>query len=244
MEIKNKIVLITGGAVRLGRAITLDLVKNGAKVFCHYNNSEKEALSLMDEVKSFAGNLILIKSDFSKIDQVEKNISEILTKTKCIDILINNAAVFFKTPLGKVSEDDWDKLFSINLKAPFFISQKVGLLMKDQGFGKIINIGDTSGLNPWPGYLPYSLTKSGIISMTKGLAKALAPEVLVNCINPGPVIIPDYYKESDIKNAVDKTLIKKTGSADDIVQTVKYLIEGTDYITGSVLNVDGGRSIN
>ena len=244
MEIKNKIVLITGGAIRLGRAITLDLVKNGAKVFCHYNSSEKEALSLMDEVKSFAGNLILIKSDFSKIDQAEKIISEILTETKCIDILINNAAVFFKTPLGKVSEDDWDKLFSINLKAPFFISQKVGLIMKDQGFGKIINIGDTSGLNPWPGYLPYSLTKSGIISMTKGLAKALAPEVLVNCINPGPVIIPDYYEESDIKNAVDKTLIKKTGSAEDIVQTVKYLIEGTDYITGSVLNVDGGRSIN
>ena len=116
--------------------------------------------------------------------------------------------------------------------------------MKKQGFGKIINIGDTSGLNPWPGYIPYSLTKSGIIAMTKGLAKALAPEVLVNCINPGPVLIPDYYDEDEIKKAVDKTLIKKTGSANDIVQTIKYLIEGSDYITGSIINVDGGRNIN
>ena len=146
--------------------------------------------------------------------------------------------------MGQISDADWDKLFTINLKTPFFISQKIGLIMKKQGFGKIINIGDTSGLNPWPGYLPYSLTKSGIIAMTKGLAKALAPEVLVNCINPGPVLIPEYYDANDINRTIEKTLIKKPGSANDIVQTVKFLIEGSDYITGSVINVDGGRNIN
>jgi len=244
MEIKNKIILITGGAVRLGRAITLEMVKLGAEVFCHYNSSEKEANKLREETESYEGNIHLIKSDFSQEKQAEKIISEIFAKTNQIDILINNAAIFFKTPLGKIKENDWDKLFSINLKTPFFISQKVGLIMKEKGFGKIINIGDTSGLNPWPGYLTYSLTKSGIISMTKGLAKALAPEVLVNCINPGPVLIPEYYEKNDIKKAVDKTLVKKSGSANDVVQTVKYLIEGTDYITGSIINVDGGRSIN
>jgi len=116
--------------------------------------------------------------------------------------------------------------------------------MKKQGSGKIINIGDISGLNPWPGYIAYSLTKSGIISMTKGLAKALAPEVMVNCINPGPVLIPENYSESEIKTAIDKTLLKKAGSPEDIAQTVKYIIEGTDYLTGSIINVDGGRSIN
>jgi len=244
MKIKDKIILITGGAVRLGKAITKEMIKCGAEVYCHYNTSKSEALKLQQEVESFDGKIHLVKADFSKFSQTLAIFSEIIDRTKRIDVLINNAAVFFKTPLEQANESDWDKLFSINLKTPFFISQKVGLLMKDQGFGKIINIGDTSGLNPWPGYLPYSLTKSGMISMTKGLAKALAPEVLVNCINPGPVLIPDYYKKSDIKNAVDKTLIKKTGSASDIVQTVKYLIEGTDYITGSILNVDGGRNIN
>ena len=116
--------------------------------------------------------------------------------------------------------------------------------MKEAGFGKIINIGDSAGLKIWPAYLPYSLTKNGIIGMTKGLAKALAPNVLVNCINPGPVLIPDYYSKTDKKNAIDKTLLKRPGTTNDIVQTVKFLIESSDYITGSVINVDGGRSIN
>ncbi|MCK5033099.1 MAG: SDR family oxidoreductase [Calditrichia bacterium] len=244
MKIKDKIILITGGAIRIGRAITLELIKCGANVFCHYNSSNAEAQSLQKEVSRLEGNLYLIQADLSKLNNSVDLIDKVFRKKGRIDILINNAAIFFKTPLGTVTEEDWDKLFSINLKVPFFMAQKVGLIMKKQGFGKIINIGDTSGLNLWPGYLPYSLTKGGIISMTKGLAKALAPEVLVNCVNPGPVMVPDYYNEKDIKKAIDKTLLKKAGSANDIVQTIKYLIEGTDYITGSIINVDGGRNLN
>ncbi len=244
MKIQDKIILITGGAIRIGRAITLELVKCGANVFCHYNSSNAEAQSLQKEVSRLEGNLYLIQADLSKLNNSVDLIDKVFRKKGRIDILINNAAIFFKTPLGTVTEEDWDKLFSINLKVPFFMAQKVGLIMKKQGFGKIINIGDTSGLNLWPGYLPYSLTKGGIISMTKGLAKALAPEVLVNCVNPGPVMVPDYYNEKDIKKAIDKTLLKKAGSANDIVQTIKYLIEGTDYITGSIINVDGGRNLN
>ena len=244
MKIQDKIILITGGAIRIGRAITLELIKCGANVFCHYNSSNAEAQSLQKEVSRLEGNLYLIQADLSKLNNSVDLIDKVFHKKGRIDILINNAAIFFKTPLGTVTEEDWDKLFSINLKVPFFMAQKVGLIMKKQGFGKIINIGDTSGLNLWPGYLPYSLTKGGIISMTKGLAKALAPEVLVNCVNPGPVMVPDYYNEKDIKKAIDKTLLKKAGSANDIVQTIKYLIEGTDYITGSIINVDGGRNLN
>lgn len=244
MKIQDKIILITGGAIRIGRAITLELIKCGANVFCHYNSSNAEAQSLQKEVSRLEGNLYLIQADLSKLNNSVDLIDKVFRKKGRIDILINNAAIFFKTPLGTVTEEDWDKLFSINLKVPFFMAQKVGLIMKKQGFGKIINIGDTSGLNLWPGYLPYSLTKGGIISMTKGLAKALAPEVLVNCVNPGPVMVPDYYNEKDIKKAIDKTLLKKAGSANDIVQTIKYLIEGTDYITGSIINVDGGRNLN
>ena len=244
MKIKNKIVLITGGAIRIGRAITIELIKCGAEVICHYNSSEAAAQSLKKEVENLNGNLHLVKADLSKLNPALEIISEVISKKKGVDVLINNAAVFYKTSLEDIKEADWDKLFSINLKAPFFLSQKIGLVMKKQGYGKIINIGDTSGLNPWPGYLPYSLTKSGIISMTKGLAKALAPEVHVNCINPGPVLIPEYYNKDEINNAINKTLLKKTGSANDIVETVKFLIEGSDYITGSSINVDGGRSLN
>lgn len=243
MKIKNKIILITGGAVRIGRAISLEMVKSGAQVYCHYNKSDKDAKSLQKEADDKKGSLNLIQADFSNLNSAINLVDSIIAKHNQLDILINNAAIFYKTPLETVTEEDWDNLFTINLKIPFFIAQKAGLFMKHQGFGKIINIGDTSGLNPWPGYLPYSLTKSGIIAMTKGLAKALSPEVLINCINPGPVLIPDDYSNNDIQKAIDKTLLKKTGTADDIVQTVKYLIEGSDYITGSIINVDGGRSI-
>lgn len=244
MKLKNKIFLITGGAVRIGRAITIEMIKCGAEVICHFNKSEAAAQSLKKEVINLGGKLHLVKADLSKLNPALDILNEIVSQKDGIDVLINNAAIFYKTSLEDIEETDWDQLFSINLKAPFFLSQKIGLIMKKQGYGKIINIGDTSGLNPWPGYLAYSLTKSGIISMTKGLAKALAPEVHVNCINPGPVLIPEYYNKDEINNAIKKTLLKKTGSANDIIETVKFLIEGSDYITGSIINVDGGRSLN
>jgi len=243
MIISNKIILITGGAVRLGKAITRELTNAGATVYCHYHSSENEARSLANELKNSSGKIHIVKGDLSEISFADELVNHVFQIENRIDILINNAAVFLKTPLGSISEKDWDQLFTLNLKAPFFLAQTTGLIMKKQGFGKIINIGDISGLNPWPGYIPYSLTKSGIIQMTKGLAKALAPEVLVNCINPGPVLIPENFSEDEIQKAIDKTLLQKTGTTNDIVATVKYLIEGTDYMTGSIVNVDGGRSI-
>jgi NAD(P)-dependent dehydrogenase (short-subunit alcohol dehydrogenase family) len=115
--------------------------------------------------------------------------------------------------------------------------------MKKQGWGKIINIGDTSGENPWPSYIPYGLTKSGIIAMTRGLAKALAPQVQVNCVNPGPVLFPDHYTPSEKANSVKRTLLKRAGHPEDISAAVRFLIEGSDYITGTILTVDGGRGI-
>ena len=115
--------------------------------------------------------------------------------------------------------------------------------MKRQGWGKIVNIGDPSGVNPWPSFIPYGLTKGGIISMTRGLAKALAPEVQVNCINPGPVMFPDDYSKENQERALKNTLLKKEGTAEDIAKTVRFIIEGSDYITGAIINVDGGRSI-
>lgn len=244
MNIKNKTVLITGGAVRIGKFITLEMVRLGANVYCHYNNSSAQAQALSGEVKKLEGSLKIFQADFSQTEKAIAAFSELINSIEQVDVLINNAAIFFKTPLEDVKESDWDRLFSINLKTPFFISQKIGLKMKDQGYGKIINIGDASGITPWPGYLPYSLTKSGVIAMTKGLAKALAPEVLVNCINPGPVLIPDYYDESEMQKIINKTLVKKTGSPEDIIETIKYLIEGSDYLTGSIINVDGGRHLN
>jgi len=243
MELKDKNILITGGAIRIGRAITTSLARGNAHVFCHYNSSEEAALELQSEIERAGLKLDLIQADLRKLDNIERMIDTVVQKGGSIDILVNNAAVFFRTPLGTVTEEEWDTLFDINLKNPFFCAQYAGTFMRQQGYGKIINIGDTSGIIPWPGFIPYGLTKSGIIAMTKGLARTLAPEVQVNCINPGPVLLPEEYNSDERARALAATLLKREGNPHDVAATVRFLIEGSDYITGSIINVDGGRSI-
>ena len=239
MELSGSKILVTGGAVRVGRAICEMLAESDATIFCHYHSSTDEAMQLSEKYT----NIHLLRGDLSRQGVAEKLVEQVVEKAGRIDVLVNNAAVFFKTPPGLVTYNDWEKLFSINLKAAFFASQIAAIQMKKQGFGKIINIGDTSGEKPWPSYLPYSITKAGIIAMTKGFARAFAPEVLVSCVNPGPVLLPEEMSEAERKMAVDNTLLKRAGSGKDIATAVRYLIEGSDYITGASLFVDGGRSI-
>jgi pteridine reductase len=243
MNLKNRVVLITGGAVRVGRAICLELAHAGAIIFCHYHQSIKQAESLKDRIENKGGKIYLWQSDLNHISNVDILVNEVTRRCGKVDVLINNAALFYKTPLGSVGEDQWDRLFSLNLKAAFFCAQRAGATMKKQGWGKIINIGDTSGENPWPSYIPYGLTKSGIIAMTRGLAKALAPQVQVNCVNPGAVLFPDHYSKTEKKLSIRRTLLEREGRPEDIALAVRFLIEGSDYITGTVLTVDGGRSI-
>jgi pteridine reductase len=244
MEIRNKIALVTGGAVRIGRSICEMLASEQAEVYCHFHQSEKEAIQLQKEMISNGSRISLLQGDLTDIRSVESMMRNIFNKSGGIDILINNAAIFLKTPIGTVKEQEWDALFSLNLKAAFFCTQAAGVQMTKQGSGKIINIGDAAGDNLWPSYIPYGITKSGIIAMTKGFAKALAPDVQVNCINPGPILLPESFSESEREKAVERTLLKREGSVRDIVVTVRYLLKDSDYITGSVFNIDGGRSIN
>jgi pteridine reductase len=243
MKLENRVVLITGGAVRIGRAICLELISAGAIVYCHYHTSAENAESLRSDVQKTGGKIFLLQSDLNHTPNADLLVNEVINKMGRLDVLINNAALFFKTPLGTVSEDQWDRLFNLNLKAAFFCSQRAGQYMVKQGWGKIINIGDPSGENPWPSFIPYGLTKSGVIAMTRGLARALAPAVQVNCINPGPVMIPDSYSPDERKTAINRTLLRREGNPEDVARSVRFLIEGSDYITGTILNVDGGRSI-
>lgn len=242
MDIKNKTAFITGGAVRLGRAICLELAHAGANIFCQYHSSDDEANSLKKEIESHGGKCEIFKADLTAQNSIGKIVDAAQKAFSSIDILVNNSALFYPTPLGQVKEQDWDTFHNLNLKAVFFLAQEVGLKMQDQGNGRIVNIADTSVDSPWPGFLPYTISKSGIITMTKGLAKALAPHVLVNCINPGPVLFPKDYTEAQKAKAVERTLLKKPGSAEDIAKTVRFLVE-TNYITGAVIPVDGGRHI-
>jgi NAD(P)-dependent dehydrogenase (short-subunit alcohol dehydrogenase family) len=160
-----------------------------------------------------------------------------------IEILVNNAAIFYKTPFQKIKETDWDRHMDINLKGTFLCSHKVGLEMLKKEQGKIINIADWAGLRPYRGYIPYCVSKAGVICLTQALAKTLAPHVQVNCIAPGPMLLPEDMSENEIKEIIQGTPLKRIGSPEDIAKTVLFLIEGSDFITGATYHVDGGRYI-
>lgn len=242
MDLSGKVIIVTGGAVRVGRAICKELALTGAAIVCHYHSSETQARSLAAELTGRDQSVLLFKGDLSRPETIEKLVNAAWQRFGRIDGLVNNASLFYKTPLGQISDRDWEIFMSLNLKSPFFLAQQVVPKMRAVGGGKIVNIGDSGALSPFPSYLPYSISKAGLINMTIGLAKALAPDIQVNCINPGPVMLPEDMDEQEKQFAVNQTLLKRPGSAEDIARTVRFLLEGSDYITGAIIPVDGGRS--
>ena len=242
MDLKNRTVLVTGAGVRLGQAIAVSLGQQGMKVALHYHQSmegAKETLDLMGgDIKQHG----CFQADLRQVSKIELLIQHIEEKFGQIDVLINNAADFFPTPLGEVSESEWDHLISLNLKAPFFLSQLVGTSMLKQGQGKIVNIVDVAAERPWPQFLPYCASKAGLVSLTKGLAKALAPAVQVNAVAPGTMLPPPQISSFSQDLAIERSLLKKMGRPDDIARAVTYFLEN-DFVTGTVLPVDGGRML-
>jgi NAD(P)-dependent dehydrogenase (short-subunit alcohol dehydrogenase family) len=243
MNICNRVAVVTGGAVRVGRAICHELASGGTQIVCQYHSSEQQAASLKEEITGEGGRIELIQCDLNRASSYPLILKKTLEVFGQVDVLVNNAALFYETPLGTVTEEDWDTFHDLNLKSAFFLSQEISAQMKTQGSGKIINIGDTSAPSPWPSYIPYATSKAGLIAMSIGLAKALAPDIQVNCINPGPVMLPENSTENERSLAIEQTLLKREGSAADIARTVRFLVEDTDYITGAVIPVDGGRGV-
>ncbi len=248
MQLKGKTVLITGAARRIGREIALTLARQGASIIIHYRDSRKEAVSLQKQIKKIGTKAVLVSADFSSGQDVSKTVAifleEVYSLCPRVDVLINNASVFYPTPLEKISENNWDEFMAVNLKAPFFLSSAMGMIMRKQKSGKIINLVDWTGKRPLAEYLPYCISKAGLIAATKGLAKALAPYVQVAGVAPGPILPAENATKKQQKKAAEKSLLKRYGSAQDIAKTVQFLIEGTDFITGSIVSVEGGASLS
>ncbi len=243
MELKGKTAFVTGGAKRIGRSISLRLARGGANVVVNYHSSGKEAESLLAEISKLGSKGIALQGDVSVPRDVNTMVSATVKQFGTIDILVNNAGIYPKTPFDKLTEQDWDTTLDTNLKGPFLCSKAVGdLMLKGRG-GKIINIADWAGIRPYIDYLPYCVSKAGVIALTKALAITLAPKVQVNCIAPGPIMLPDELSEEERKEVFAKTPLKRTGSPEDIAETVAFLIQGSDFITGAVIPVDGGRLI-
>lgn len=241
MEILGKAALVTSGARRLGREMALALAEQGAKVAISYLHSEPDALSTVQEIEHRGGEAAAFQADITSPLQLESLIANVVDRFSRLDILVNNAAIFRKTPLDQVTEQDWDEFIDVNLKSTFFCSQFAARVMREQGAGKIINMACTSGERPWPSFIPYSASKAGVISLTRSMALALAPQIQVNAIAPGPVLLPDNYTPEERERAVSATLLRRAGSPKDVQRTVVFLVSGSDYVTGQILAVDGGR---
>ncbi len=244
---QGKVVLVTGGARRVGAATSRRLHGRGANLVVHYRASEKEALSLQTELNQVrAGSVALAQADLLDIRQLSYLVGEAVKHFGKLDALVNNASSFFPTPLGEITENMWDDLIGSNLKAPLFLSQAAAPHLKKQR-GCIVNIVDIHSEWPLKRYVVYNAAKGGLASLTRSLALELAPEVRVNGISPGPILWPEqgeWADEASRQHIIERTLLKRTGEPDDIAKTVAFLIADAPYITGQIIAVDGGRSVN
>jgi NAD(P)-dependent dehydrogenase (short-subunit alcohol dehydrogenase family) len=243
MLLQDRVALVTGGGVRLGRAIALELAGAGVAVAVHYHSSADGAAEVVEQTRQAGGTAEAFGLDLARIGELPGLIDRILASFGRLDVLVNNAAIFPRTPFLETSESDWETMMAVNLKAPFFLAQAAARPMLARGAGKIINLADISAERPWSGYLPYCISKAGIVALTRGLAKALAPSIQVNAVAPGTVLFPDDMPEEERERLLRAVPLRREGEAADVARTVRFLLEGSDYITGVVLPVDGGRSI-
>jgi NAD(P)-dependent dehydrogenase (short-subunit alcohol dehydrogenase family) len=243
MEIEKSVILITGSVKRVGKSIALSLAERGAQIILHYNTSEEEARKTADELAAIGKKPLVVQGDVSQYSHWIRIKEQVLASFGRIDALINNAAVFYRTPLFETTEEQWDHFMAVNVKGIFLGSKLFGELMYNQKQGKIINISDISAEKAWSGYIPYSVSKAGVNALTRGLAKALAPYVTVNAVAPGTVSLTQSQKEENEQVLTEKALLKRIGEPSDIAHTVAFLLEGSDYITGTIITVDGGRMV-
>jgi pteridine reductase len=240
----GKAVLVTGAARRVGAAVVRALHAAGANVIVHFRSSAEPAAELARELnEARADSARLAECDLLDIEQLPGLVGAATEAFGRLDILINNASTFYPTPLGDITEIDWNDLIGTNLKAPLFLSQAAAAALRIND-GLILNIADIHGLRPLGRHPVYSVAKAGLIMLTKSLARELGPRVRVNAIAPGPVMWPEDGMDTHLKEAiVDKTALKRPGSTDDVARVALFFATEAPYVTGQILAVDGGRSV-
>ena len=243
MVLNDRVVLVTGGAKRVGRAIAVTLAERGAQIVLSYRTASSEAVQTVKHLQRAGSRTAAIRADVSRATDVKRLIDQIRRRNGRLDVLINSAANFMRTPWNMLSEDEWDRTMETNLKGPFLCALYASHLMRAHGGGKIINIADWAGVRPYRDYLPYCVSKAGVIGLTKALAKELAPNIQVNAIAPGPILPPPDMTAAARRRIAQRVPLKHWGSPQDIANTALFLIEGTDFMTGSVVFVDGGQLI-
>lgn len=237
----GRVALVTGGVRRVGKAIALALAGRGADVVVHYNAGVAEADDTVAALRALGVRVAALQADLTDVEAAQQLPQRAHETFGALDIVINSAAMMLRTPIGEVSPAEWEAMFALNLRAPFFIAQASAPFLRERD-GVIVNIADLAAYETWPAYVPHGITKAGVVQMTRGLARALAPQVRVNAVAPGAVLLPDEWQAESAERLTATTPLARLGSADDVAQAVVYLCEAS-YVTGEVIIVDGGRHI-
>ncbi len=240
MELRGRVALVTGGAQRVGRAIVRALAEAGADVAIHYHTSAEQAREAVDEMRALGVQAEAIQADLAQPSEIERLFAQLEAGFGRLDVAVNNAANFERKPVLEITPQDWERVINLNLRGPFFCSQAAARLMKRQGTGTIINIADLAAFQAWPSYTHHCIAKAGVVTMTRALARALAPAIRVNAVAPGPVLPPDGLGARERRELAEQTALGRLGTPGDVAGAVVFLAT-SDYITGETIVVDGGR---
>lgn len=242
MEITGKTAVVTGGAHRVGRALALGLAQAGADIVIDYHSSGDAARETVRDIESLGRRAIAVKADISSGDDIRRLLDTAVSELGGVDIVVNSASLFERKPVADITESDWDRVMAVNVKGPFLLSQAAAPLMQQRGSGVIVNIVDLSALQPWPSYAHHSVSKAALLHLTKVLARALGPTIRVNAIAPGTVLPPDGYDGDDSGGGPERRVLTRNGTPADVLAALLYLVR-SDFITGDVMVVDGGRAL-
>jgi pteridine reductase len=233
------VALVTGGARRLGRAFAEALAADGMRVAVHYGQSASEAEAVVAGIRTRGGEAVALGGDLTAAEVALALPQRVVEHFGRLDVLVNSAAVMERLPVAETTVAQWDAILDLNLRAPFLLAQQAAPHLRATG-GTIINIADLGGLEPWRNYAAHSVSKAGVVMLTRVLALALAPEVTVNAIAPGTVLVPDDYDDDRRAFLSETTPLGRLGTPEDAVEALRYLVRQT-FVTGETVVVDGGR---
>jgi 3-oxoacyl-[acyl-carrier protein] reductase/pteridine reductase len=241
-SLAGKSVFITGGARRIGRALSLAFARAGCDVIFTFRNSVEEAASLTQEIAEMGREAEAIRCDVRDPLSVREAIAEGAEWAGQLDILVNNAGVYYTTPFEDITVQQWDEVFETNARAPFLLAQAAAPQLR-ANHGRIINIGSLGGIRAWASHAHYCASKAALHHLTQAMAKALAPEIVVNAVAPGMIFFPDTEGHESYKHFAEKTPMRRNGTADDVAAATLFFATCPPFITGQVLAVDGGLGL-
>ena len=242
MELRGRAALVTGAGRRIGQAIAVGLARAGCDVAVHYHRSREGAMAAADQIRQVGRRAQLLESDLRDAGSARGLADRAIDTFGHLDVVVNSAAILVHQAVETVTPESWDDTLDLNLRACFFVAQGAIPHLRATR-GKIVNLADVAAFEAWPGYVPHCISKAGVVMLTRSLARALAPDITVNAVAPGPVLLPEAWDAATRDRIVETTPLGRLGDPDDVVRAVRFLLEGSDFITGTVLVVDGGRLI-